>query len=163
LGKAVGALHLCYDFSPAEPYLRYKASAKPAEQAKALYGLESLIYSYIGSEQSEYAAKKILEYVDDKKIAPGTHSAEVVSCIVSPSKPDAIKPKDAELILRAAKETKGLAFKERFMKKVVDAVRMSLGMVSKETKTVATQVKKSFTERLRQERAAPNTQQSLTT
>ena len=161
MGKAVGALHLCYDFSPAEPYLRYKASAKPAEQAKALYGLESLIYSYIGSEQSEYAAKKILEYVDDKKIAPGTHSAEVVSCIVSPSKPDAIKPKDAELILRAAKETKGLAFKERFMK-VVDYVRMSLGMVSKETKTVATKVKKSFTERLLAERAVAAQDHSYT-
>jgi hypothetical protein len=80
---------------------------------------------------------------------------------VSPHNSSAIKPKDAELILRAAKETKGLAFKERFMK-VVDYVRMSLGMVSKETKTVATKVKKSFTERLLAERAVAAQDHSYT-
>jgi hypothetical protein len=129
--------------------------------------LESLVYSSIDKNtenQLKYASSKVLEYTS----ASNNPSKEAVTRIVSPMLPGLrILDKDADLILRAAKESKGLPLKDRVMK-IVDKVRISVGMVSRDIAKVATKVKderkdkrRSHVEELKAQRSQTRTSQTL--
>ncbi len=139
------------------------ATLKPMRNADIVgynCALESLAYSSLEPDPNKrvkYASSKVLEYTTGAQ----SHSKESVSAIVSTTLPfnTKIQERDADMILRATQESKDLPLKERLMK-LVDKVRISVGLVSQDIAQVATQVKddrkakrKSFVEELRQDRA----------